>query len=109
MEAFLSSLLEPSALTITVEIVLGIVLSFMVDWVPGFTELSARAKRLYWLIVPIVFAVGAVLLLSVLGHASVTGENIFGAVAAGFAVFFGSQGGHTRNLSTTAATRVDII
>lgn len=99
MQAFLNSLLDPTALNLVVEVVLGVVLSFMVDWVPGFTELSARAKRLYWLIVPIVFAVGAVLLLSLLGHVPIVGDNIFAAVVAGLAVFFGSQGGHTRELS----------
>ena len=95
MEQFLKSLLEPTVLSGVAEVLLGVVLSFAADWIPGFTELSARAKRLYWLIVPIVIPVVAVVVLS---WNTLTVETIFGAVQVGVLVFLGSQVAHTRQL-----------
>ena len=96
MEQFLKSLLEPTVLSGVVEVLLGVALSFVADWKPlGFTELSARAKRLYWLIVPIVIPVVAVVVLS---WNTLTVETIFGAVQVGVLVFLGSQVAHTRQL-----------
>lgn len=98
MESFLNSLLEQNTLQAFVEIILGVACSFAVDWIPGFTELSARAKRLYWLIVPIVFALGAMFGISLLDQAAITGEDVFTAVSVGVLVFYGAQAAHTREL-----------
>ena len=98
MIEFLESLLEPGPLQAVVEVLLGVLLSFAVDWIPGFTELSARAKRLYWLIVPLALPVAAVVILSWLSATSISGDVVFHALTAGILVFLGSQASHARKL-----------
>ena len=95
MEQFLKSLLDVTVLAGIVEVLLGVVLSFAADWIPGFTELSARAKRLYWLIVPIALPVIAVVVLS---WNTVTIDDIFGAAQVGVLVFLGGTAAHSRKL-----------
>lgn len=98
MIEFLESLLDPGPLQVVVELLLGVLLSFAVDWLPGFTELSARAKRLYWLIVPLALPMAAVAILSWLSATSLTADALFHALTAGLLVFLGSQASHARKL-----------
>ena len=80
--------------------IVGFILSFILEWLPGFTGASPRAKRLITMLlcfaVPTLATVG---LCSLAG--SVTVEDMWRALSAGFAAFFLSQAAHTRELTAT--------
>lgn len=104
MEAFFGSLLTVDGLSAIVEILLVIIGSFLADWIPGFTELSRRAKRLYWLAVPMILALGAMYVLALIREVPITAENVFLAISVGGLAFYGSQLAETRDLSGAKKT-----
>lgn len=98
MQSFLNSLQNPTMIEAVAAILLGVIGSFLADWVPGFSDLSARAKRLYWLIVPVALGVVAVVGSALLNAQPVTADTVFLGIVAGGTVFLGSQAAHTRKL-----------
>ena len=77
---------------------LGALTSFAADWLPGFTELSPRAKRLYWLIVPLLIPLAAVGVSALLQGKAISGDAVFGALVVWASIYTGSQVAHTRKL-----------
>lgn len=82
-----------------VNAVVGFLLSFAVDMLPGFESMSQRSKRLLtmWLsfFVPLLAMVGLI----GYGGRVLTVELVWAALLAGFAAYFGSQTAHIRQLS----------
>ena len=91
-EQFLNWLSEPSGIAVAV----GAALSFIIEYVPGYTALAPKTKRLLFgalcLPIPVIVAV----IKTQLGYADGTWEGTYwGAVVAGFMAFGGGQGFHT--------------
>lgn len=98
IEQALNYLLTPSGLAWFLETMLGVIASFLVDWLPEFTELTPRAKRLYLLGGCLVVPVGAVCALGAVGGFVPGQEQLFGALFVGGSVFLGTQAGHATRL-----------
>ncbi|MFA4973466.1 MAG: hypothetical protein WC683_12680 [bacterium] len=79
--------------------VLGFILSYVAEWVPGFDLWPARVKRIVILAACMLIGVGLWLLGYALGcEDSLTIEGAWAALAAGFAAFSASQVAHARKL-----------
>jgi hypothetical protein len=74
-----------------VNAVVGFVLAFLLELVPGFDGVAPRQKRLLTMglsfVVPIAATVG-------LYGLTANTDQVWAALVAGFVAFFGSQGGH---------------
>lgn len=82
--------------------VLGIGLSYIVEYVPGFEALVPKWKRVAVLLLCVVFPVLALLLAWATGCvAQPTGEMFWQAVQSGGVAFAGSQFAHMRELEPT--------
>lgn len=93
-----------------VNAVVGFVLAFLLELVPGFDGVAPRQKRLLTMglsfVVPVVATGGLVVLGALtLGSWREVVDALWGALAAGFAAFFGSQAGHATLLPAVSAQR----
>jgi hypothetical protein len=79
--------------------VLGFLLSWVVEWWPGFVALEARAKRLAIFVLCLLIGLALLGLSRAVGCApGIVIEDVWSALAAGFAAFVASQAAHTRSL-----------
>lgn len=76
-----------------INVVIGFVLSFIAEWIPGYDDIEPKLKRLVIMVLCFVLPVGATILLG-----CYTAECIWSALLAGGAAFFGSQAAHARKL-----------
>jgi len=76
-----------------VNVIVGFVLSFVAEWIPGYDGVSAKLKRLYMMLLCFVVPVLATFLLGQFDQ-----EAVWMALMAGFTAFFGSQASHVRKL-----------
>jgi len=73
--------------------VIGFILSFVAEWIPGYDVLEAKLKRLIMMLLCFVLPIVATVLLG-----CYESECIWQALLAGGAAFFGSQASHLRKL-----------
>jgi len=77
---------------------IGFCWSFAVEWIPAYTELPRRAKRVIMLglclLIPTLATVGLI----AMGEAVLDESTIWAALLAGFAAFMGSQAAQLRQL-----------
>ena len=77
----------------------GFLLSFIMDWFPGFNDLDAKAKRFAMLGLCLAVPLLAALLATVgLKSQPFVLETFWQAAMAGFLAFVASQAAHTRKL-----------
>lgn len=82
-----------------INVIIGFLLSFVVEWFPEYEKLAPRWKRLVAMFLSFVIPVVSVLGLWLVGEVAVTFDVMWIALSAGFAAFFGSQLSHARTLS----------
>jgi len=73
--------------------VIGFILSFVAEWIPGYDVLEAKLKRLIMMLLCFILPIAATVLLG-----CYESECIWQALLAGGAAFFGSQASHLRKL-----------
>ncbi|MDH7487523.1 MAG: hypothetical protein QHJ81_14765 [Anaerolineae bacterium] len=79
--------------------VIGFVMSFVVEWWPGFTELQPRVKRLVFMGLCFVIPLLSVVLQLAAGYAEFDFEGlVWPALVAGALAFLGGQVAHLRKL-----------
>lgn len=79
--------------------IVGFLLSFCAEWVPGFEALTPKAKRGVTLAFSLIIPVVALMSFELGFQGSWPGvEVIFLSVQAGFAFYYGSQASHMREL-----------
>lgn len=94
-QEFLNYLLTVNGINAAV----GVVMSFVVEWFPAFTNLQPKAKRLFFLGLNIVIAIVSALLLATAGYAPWDFNILFWpALVAGFTAFATGTAAHTRTL-----------
>jgi len=76
-----------------VNAIVGFILSFAAEIVPGYEQISAKHKRLYMMLLCFVVPVVATFM-----GGCIDQECIWQALFAGFSAFFGSQAAHMRDL-----------
>lgn len=78
--------------------VVGFFMAFLLEWLPGFDNLTAKEKRGLTMGLSLVIPIVATLLIWVYGGFPTEGravvEGIFAAAFAGFTAFYASQGAH---------------
>jgi len=95
-EMFLSWLQAPG-----INVVIGFIESFAIEWIPNWGNLDAKLKRLYTFLICLAIPLFGVLLGIVTGHYSANFEQvIWPALVAGMSAFAGSSAAHTRKLIT---------
>ena len=82
-----------------INVIIGFLLSFVVEWFPEYEELASRWKRLVVMGLSFVIPVVSVVVLWLTGSQALTSSVVWLALSAGFAAFFGSQVSHARELS----------
>lgn len=82
-----------------ISLIIGVALSFVVEWFPGYAGLVPRVKRLGMLLVSFIIPVVALVLLVLLQEVVFSWNAVYLALAAGFAEFYGSQIAHARRLA----------
>ena len=85
-----------------INVIIGVALSFVVEWVPGYDSLQSRVKRLVVMGASFIVPVVSLVLLLLLGEVVFSWNLFYLAVAAGFTEFFGSQMAHARRLVPVA-------
>ena len=83
--------------------IVGFLLSFAVEWVPGFDSLGAKWKRGLTMALSFLVPVTATFLLWLINgfpSGPALGEGIWGAFLSGFLAFFTSQAAHLRKLKS---------
>ena len=90
-----------------INVIIGFLLSFVVEWFPEYEKLAPRWKRLVAMFLSFVIPVVSVLGLWLVGEVAVTFDVMWIALSAGFAAFFGSQLSHARTLSSVPRLSVD--
>jgi hypothetical protein len=83
-----------------IALVYGIIMSFVLDWIPAFEYAAARVKRLVVMALALAIPLVASLLLVAFDCAALDRELIWQALYAGMAWFLGSQFAHLRDLPT---------
>jgi len=73
--------------------IVGFILSFVAEWIPGYEGIDAKRKRLYMMLLCFVVPV-----LATFAAGCVEQDCIWQALFAGFTAFFGSQAAHVREL-----------
>ena len=76
-----------------VNVIVGFILSFVAEWIPGYEQVDAKLKRLYMMLLCFVVPVLATFLMGQFGQ-----DAIWQALMAGFTAFFGSQAAHVREI-----------
>ena len=89
-----------------VNAVVGFVLAFLLEFVPGFEKVAPRVKRLGTMLLSFVVPIAASLGLYGL---AMTTEQVWLALVAGFVAFFASQGGHAVVLPGSYAAKVSLM
>lgn len=90
--------LEYAGTAVGINVVIGFLLSFVVEWFPRYEGLAPRWKRLVVAVLSFVIPVVSVVALWVMGEVQLSYNVVWVALSAGFAAFFGSQVAHGRNL-----------
>jgi len=78
--------------------VLGVLLSYVVEWYPKWDTLAARVKRLVLLGLCLLIAVAMLLLNWQLCGAALDADTVWQALSAGLAAFAAGQVAHLRKL-----------
>ena len=79
--------------------IVGFILSFFAEWIPGFEDLSPKGKRGATLAFSLIIPTIAIEAYYIIFQGSwPSGEVVFLALQAGFAFFYGSQFSHMREL-----------
>ena len=82
-----------------INVIVGFLLSFVVEWFPKYEGLAPRWKRLVVVVLSFVIPVSSAVVLWLMGEVELSYNVVWLALSAGFAAFFGSQVGHARELS----------
>ena len=81
--------------------IVGFVMSWAVEWIPGFDETDAKTKRLITMLasflIPVCFTL-ALWGIEGMPAGSEMGDSVWNALQAGFLAFFASQAAHARKL-----------
>ena len=81
-----------------INMIIGFLLSFVVEWFPEYDGLAPRWKRLVVIVLSFVIPVCSAFALWLMGEVELSYNVVWLALSAGFAAFFGSQVAHARNL-----------
>ena len=82
-----------------INLIIGFVLSFVVEWYPSWGNLPPRVKRIAMGFLSLVVPIAAAALSVAMGYQDSSFESTFWpAIVAGFTAFTGSQAGHLRSL-----------
>jgi len=82
-----------------INVIIGFLLSFVLEWFPEYETLASRWKRIIAMGMSFVIPVLSILGLWLTGNVALTLDVVWLGLSAGFAAFFGSQMGHARELS----------
>lgn len=98
-ESVLAPLLEKLLIPGVLGAVVGVILSFVVDWIPGYANVNAKAKRLIFFGVCLVISAGAGVLIPLIqGHPLAWDPIVGNAIVASLAAMSGGTLAHTREL-----------
>lgn len=95
----MTEFLEYAGTAVGINVIIGFLLSFVVEWFPKYEGLAPRWKRLIVVVLSFVIPVTSALVLWLTGEVELSYNVVWLALSAGFAAFFGSQVGHARELS----------
>ena len=90
-----------------INVIIGFLLSFVVEWFPEYEKLASRWKRLVAMGLSFVIPVGSVVILWLVGELPLSLDVVWVALSAGFAAFFGSQLSHARTLGAKRGRSID--
>ena len=98
-DSVLKPLLENLFIPGVLGAVVGILLSYVVDWIPGYGKVNAKAKRLMFFGVCLVISAGAGVLIPLIqGHPLAWDPIVGNAIVASLAAMSGGTLAHTREL-----------
>ena len=88
-----------------INVIVGFILSFVVEWFPVYEALAPRWKRLVVMVLSFVIPVLSVAGLWAMGQVVVSVDVVWLALSAGFAAYFGTQVAHAKELSSRPSSR----
>ena len=98
-ESVLAPLMEKLLIPGVLGAVVGVFLSFVVDWIPGYDKVNAKGKRLIFFGVCLVISAGAGVLIPLIqGHPLAWDPILGNAIVASLAAMSGGTLAHTREL-----------
>ena len=85
-----------------IDAALGVLLSFIIEWLPNWDTLAPRSKRVFTLLICLAIPLLATVGLALMGAVDVTLPDTWWlAVMSGAMAYGGSQVAHLRKMSTT--------
>lgn len=90
--------LQYAGTAVGINAIIGVILSFVVEWFPEYDALAPRWKRVIVMGLGFVIPLTSMVLLWGLGELVFSYDVVYLALAAGFSAYFGSQVAHARRL-----------